>query len=38
MPKPKLGVIEAYKSIIPAIFKQSKNKDYYIDVEVPGNY
>ena len=23
MPKPKLGVIEAYKSIIPAIFKQS---------------
>ena len=38
MPKPKLGVIEAYKSIIPAIFKQSKNKDYFINVEVPSNY
>jgi len=35
MPIPKRGVIDAYTSIIPAIFKQAKNKDYFIDVEVP---
>ena len=35
MPIPKRGVIDAYTSIIPTIFKQAKNKDYFIDVEVP---
>ncbi len=35
MPNPKRGVIDAYKSIIPAIFKQAKDKSYFIDVEVP---
>ncbi len=35
MPKPKKGVINSYKSIIPAIFKQAKDKNYYIDVKVP---
>ena len=35
MPKPKRGVIDAYKDIIPAIFKQAKDKNYFIDVEVP---
>ena len=28
MPNPKRGVIDAYKSIIPAIFKQSKDKNF----------
>ncbi len=35
MPNPKRCVIDAYKSIIPAIFKQSKDKNYFIDVEIP---
>ena len=35
MPSPKKGVISAYKEIIPAIFKQAKDKNYFIDVEVP---
>ena len=35
MPTPKRGVIDAYKSIIPAIFKQAKDKNYFIDVEIP---
>ena len=35
MPTPKKGVIDAYKDIIPAIFKQAKDKYYFIDVEVP---
>jgi hypothetical protein len=35
MPAPKQGVIDAYKSIIPAIFKQAKDKNYFIDVEIP---
>ena len=36
MPPPKKGVINAYKEIIPAIFRQAKDKNYYLDVEVPG--
>ena len=36
MPNPKRGVVDAYKSIIPAIFKQAKDKNYFINVEVPG--
>ncbi len=35
MPEPHNGIISAYRSIIPAIFKQSKDKNYYIDVNVP---
>ena len=35
MPKPCKGFIQAYKSIIPAIIKQSKDKNYFIDVELP---
>ena len=35
MPKPHKGVFQAYKSIIPAILKQSKDKNYFIDVKVP---
>ena len=35
MPLPKKGVVDAYKSIIPAIFKQAKDKNYFIKVEIP---
>ena len=35
MPSPKIGVIDAYKEIIPAIFKQSKDKNYFVDIQVP---
>ena len=35
MPEPHNGIISAYRSIIPAIFKQSKDKNYFIDVKVP---
>ena len=35
MPSPNIGVIDAYKEIIPAIFKQSKDKNYFVDIQVP---
>lgn len=35
MPKPNKGIIDAYKAIVPAIIKQAKDKDYFIDVEIP---
>ena len=35
MPLPLKGVFHAYKSIIPAIFKQAKDKNYFIDVQIP---
>ena len=35
MPNPKKGFIDAYKDIIPAIFKQAKDKNNFINVEVP---
>jgi fatty acid desaturase len=35
MPEPHKGIISAYRSIIPAIFKQSKDKNYFINVKVP---
>ena len=35
MPTPRKGVINAYKEIIPAIFKQAKDKNYYLNVDVP---
>ena len=30
MPSPKRGIVDAYKDIIPTIFKQSKDKNYFI--------
>jgi len=30
MPKPKRGVVDAYKEIIPTIFKQRKDINYFI--------
>ena len=35
MPKPKESLMDAYKEIIPAILKQSKNPKYIIKVELP---
>ena len=35
MPKPKKGVFDAYKEIIPTIFKQRKDLNYFINVELP---
>ena len=35
MPSPKIGFVDAYRDIIPTIFKQEKDKNYFIDVEQP---
>ena len=35
MPTPRKGIINAYKEIIPAIFKQAKDKNYYVNIDVP---
>jgi len=35
MPKPKNGLIDAYKEIIPAIVKQSKKPNYRIPIKIP---
>ena len=35
MPLPKVGVVDAYKEIIPAIFRQSRDKNYFVDIKVP---
>ena len=35
MPAPKRGVVDAYKEIIPTIFKQRKDSNYFINVELP---
>jgi fatty acid desaturase len=35
MPKPNDGLIDAYKEIIPAIIKQSKESDYYLKKDLP---
>ena len=35
MPKPHKGIFQAYKCIIPAILKQSKDKNYFIHIQVP---
>ena len=34
LPRP-LGLIEAYREIIPAVIKKSKDPNYYIPVKVP---
>ena len=36
LPKPQT-LYSAYKDIIPAVIKKSKNPDYYIPVQVPNN-
>ena len=33
-PSPCMGLIEAYREIIPAIFKQAKNKNYFIEKKI----
>jgi len=35
MPRPKNGLWDAYKEIIPAILKQSRNPNYILKVELP---
>ena len=35
MPIPKKGLVEAYKEIIPTIFKQRHDLNYFIDVKIP---
>ena len=36
LPKPQ-SLFEAYKEIIPAVIKKSKNPNYYIEVKIPSN-
>ncbi len=36
LPKPQ-SLIEAYREIIPAIIKKSKDPNYYIPVKIPTN-
>jgi len=36
-PVPKKGIINSYKEIIPAIFKQMKNPNYFIKYKLPKN-
>ena len=35
LPKPNNGLIDAYKEIVPAIMKQKKDKNYFIQKEIP---
>jgi fatty acid desaturase len=35
LPKPKIGLWGAYREIIPAIIKQSKDPNYVLKVEFP---
>jgi fatty acid desaturase len=35
MPDPCIGLFQAYKQIVPVIFKQSKDKSYCIDIKLP---
>ena len=35
MPKPKNGFLDAYKEILPAIFKQAYDPDYRLEVKLP---
>ena len=37
MPEPKKGLWEAYKEIIPAVLKQSKDPKYVLEVKLPEN-
>ena len=35
LPEPKYGLIDAYREIIPAIIKQSRDPNYKIPVKIP---
>jgi fatty acid desaturase len=35
LPKPNYGLVDAYKEIIPAIIKQSKESEYYLKKDLP---
>ena len=35
MPKPKNGFLDAYKEILPAIFKQAHDPSYILKVKLP---
>ena len=35
LPKPKKGLIDDYKEILPALIKQTSNPNYKIDVALP---
>ncbi len=35
MPKPKNGFLDAYKEILPAIFKQAYDPNYRLEVKLP---
>ena len=35
LPKPCKGLFDSYKIIIPTIFKQAKDKNYFIDINLP---
>ena len=35
LPKPNNGLFDAYKEIIPAIIRQSKENDYYLKKDLP---
>ena len=36
MPEPQ-NLYQAYKEILPAVIKKSKNPDYFIQVQLPNN-
>tara|TARA_B110000014_G_C19517557_1_gene278484 strand:- start:297 stop:404 length:108 start_codon:yes stop_codon:yes gene_type:complete len=31
------GLVDAYKTIIPTIFKQAKDANYFININLPSN-
>ena len=35
MPKPRKGLLGAYKEIVPGLIKQAKNPNYKIPVTIP---
>ena len=35
LPKPKIGLIDAYKDIIPTLIKQKENPDYHLPISLP---
>lgn len=37
LPKPSMGLLNTYKVIIPTIFKQKKDEQYFIKVDLPAN-
>ena len=37
LPKPKEGIFEAYREIIPTLIKQAKNPYYILNINLPKN-